>query len=162
MCVQYVLLKMLSVIYSPSPYFCEIGDLRIGPNCLGSPASTSWPPLGLLGSRRSVTGMIHSGSVAWPASSMKMCVKWSRGNNADTNLRKWCKNKSFGGQTSCRTITRVCFSSFLDVLVCKGENVLRCLHSAITSFWWWQVIFNHRHSVTTYLPAVTRVVTIMR
>ena len=33
--------QILCVIYSPSPYFCEIGDLRIGPNCLGSPASTS-------------------------------------------------------------------------------------------------------------------------
>jgi len=72
--------------YSPRPYSRVVRDLRIGPNCLGSPASTSWPPLGWLGSRRSATGMIHSGSVACPASSMKMWLKWLRGNFAETNL----------------------------------------------------------------------------
>ena len=81
------------LIFSPSPYFCVIGDLRIGPNCLGSPASTSWPPMWWVGSRRSATGMMHSGSVAWPASSIKMCVKWLRGKQAETNLGKWFWNR---------------------------------------------------------------------
>ena len=72
--------------YSPRPYSRAVRDLRIGPNCLGSPASTSKPPLGWLGSRRSATGMMHSGSVACPASSMKMWLKWLRGNFAETNL----------------------------------------------------------------------------
>ena len=45
--------------------------------------------------------------------------------------------------------------------------MLRCLRGVIISFDVGRfvmlfVIFNYRHSVTTYLPAVIRVVTIMR
>ena len=46
------------------------------------------------------------------------------------------------------------------VYVVRGENKLRCLHSAISNFD--DGRFFKRHSVITYLPAVTRVVTIMR
>ena len=90
---EMIIRGLNELIFSPRPYFCVIGDLRIGPNCLGSPASTSWPPLWWLGSRRSATGMMHSGSVACPASSIKMCVKWLRGKQAETNLGKWFWNK---------------------------------------------------------------------
>ena len=46
------------------------------------------------------------------------------------------------------------------VKVVRGENNLKGLHSAISNFD--DGRFFKRHSVTTYLPAVTRVVTIMR
>ena len=90
---EMIIRELNELIFSPRPYFCVIGDLRIGPNCLGSPASTSWPPMWWVGSRRSATGMMHSGSVAWPASSIKMCVKWLRGKQAETNLGKWFWNR---------------------------------------------------------------------
>ena len=90
---EMIIRGLNELIFSPRPYFCVIGDLRIGPNCLGSPASTSWPPMWWLGSKRSATGMMHSGSVAWPASSIKMCVKWLRGKQAETNLGKQFWNK---------------------------------------------------------------------
>ena len=49
--------------------------------------------------------MMHSGSVAWPASSIKMCVKWLRGKQAETNLGKefWNRNvKSSPGYNPSR------------------------------------------------------------
>ena len=45
------------------------------------------------------------------------------------------------------------------VKVVKGENKLRCLHSVISNFD--DGRFFKRHSAITYLPAVTKVVTIM-
>lgn len=70
----------------PRPCFWAIGDLKTGPNCFGSPASTSCPNEGF---KRSAIGMTHSGSTAWPASSMKMWVKWLLPSCAETNLK--CK-----------------------------------------------------------------------
>ena len=60
----------------------------MGPSCFGSPARMMF----VLGSARVLTLIIASGSVAWPASSMKICVKWPRGspipaaNEAETHV----------------------------------------------------------------------------
>ena len=56
--------------------------------------------------------MIHSGSVAWPASSIKMCVKWLRGKQAETNLGKefWNRNvKSSPGYNPSRIYYKTLF-----------------------------------------------------
>ena len=60
----------------------------MGPSCCGSPARTTCLPQSvlLLGKIRPAMATRLSGSVAWLASSMKMWVKWSRANWADTNL----------------------------------------------------------------------------
>ena len=67
----------------------------MGPSCLGSPASTTWPPRGLLGFRRLDMAMRASGSTAWPASSMKTWVKWSKGKSAEASLQR--KRNAFFG-----------------------------------------------------------------
>ena len=56
--------------------------------------------------------MMHSGSVAWPASSIKMCVKWLRGKQAETNLGKefWNRNvKSSPGYNPSRIYYKTLF-----------------------------------------------------
>ena len=58
--------------------------------------------------------MMHSGSVAWPASSIKMCVKWLRGKQAETNLGKefWNRNvKSSHGYNPSRIDYKSCSAS---------------------------------------------------
>ena len=145
--------------YSPRPCSRAVRDLRIGPNCLGSPASTSKPPLGWLGSRRSATGMMHSGSVACPASSMKMWLKWLRGNFAETNLGR---DKGWR-----QALWQHTWEMMVEVV--GGWGVLWRLgweDIGLFCFHWQIFILIHvkktRHNVSTYLPAVTRVVTIIR
>ena len=75
-------------MYSRNPKFRAIAERTIGPSCLGSPAITNCARLDLsLGSISPVIGTMHSGSTAWPPSSIKICVKWFVGNFSLTILQ---------------------------------------------------------------------------
>ena len=98
---------------SPRPPLDARPDLITGPSCLGSPAKTTWPPLFMFLFRSPANGMTVSGSVAWPASSMKMWVKWFF-MSADTSLqvRPWLQVYF----TEHRTFTMYIKLSFLHTV----------------------------------------------
>ena len=82
------------VFHLPRPPLIARGDLSTGPSCLGSPASTSWPPTSqqMSVSRIPATAIRASGSTAWPASSMKTWLKWPGGKFAEASLSKECEH----------------------------------------------------------------------